>query len=133
VSARFSCLDDLRAAAAPDLGPILGSWRNADPRARGLAGIEVAGDGRQPRLRVTGAGEVGPGDWGWAPARAFACREEDDVESVSLLAAYDLGDAEVELQLRVNKGILAVTRFSRFRDGSGRSDYVVRELFRRRA
>jgi hypothetical protein len=36
-----------------------------------------------------------------------------------------------ELQIRQNKGILAVTTFNRFRDESGRSSYVTRELFYR--
>ena len=53
------------------------------------------------------------------------------VLSAAILARYDFGFFDCELQIRQNKGILAVTTFNRFHDESGRSNYVNRELFHR--
>jgi len=39
----------------------------------------------------------------------------------------------MELQLRLNKGILPLMSFSRFGDDSGRSNYYTREFFYRGA
>jgi len=37
----------------------------------------------------------------------------------------------VHLQARINQGILVVCEFTEFTDGSSRSDYFIRECFRR--
>jgi len=116
---------------AVDPVTILGRWRNASSGARGIAEIVLEPRAGEVVLRVGGVGESGLVDWGETRAEAFACVEEDDCASACALAAYDFGFMRTELQVRQNKGILAVTTFNLFRDDSGRSDYLTRELFYR--
>lgn len=110
---------------------LAGRWRNTRPSPRGLVEVELEPDGGGVSLRAWGAGRRGPRAWGEARGDLFACVEEDDVASAATLVCYDFGFMDCELQVRQNKGILAVTSFNRFHDGSGRSDYVTRELFHR--
>lgn len=121
--------------AADDL--LLGHWHNTHHGSRGIPEIalERRGDGGANALavRVWGAGAQGLTDWGETQGELFTCVEEDGVRSAAALARYDFGFLECELQIRQNKGILAVTTFNSFRDGSGRSSYVTRELFYRGA
>ena len=110
---------------------LLGSWRNTNADSQGIAGLDLDMSEGQVRVRVNGIGSDGKTDWGEAAGKLFNCVEEDAVPSAAVLAGFDFGFFDCELQIRQNKGILAVTAFNRFHDGSGRSDYVVRELFHR--
>jgi hypothetical protein len=116
---------------------LLGHWHNTNHRSRGIP--EIALERRGDRganalaVRVWGAGAHGLADWGETQGDLFTCIEEDGVRSAAALARYDFGFMECELQIRQNKGILAVTTFNSFRDGSGRASYVTRELFYRGA
>ncbi len=110
---------------------LLGHWHNAHHSSRGIPEIALERRGDRVAVRVWGAGAQGLADWGETPGGLFTCVEEDGVRSAAALARYDFGFLECELQIRQNKGILAVTTFNRFRDGSGRSSYFTRELFYR--
>lgn len=110
---------------------LLGHWHNTHRGSRGIPEIALERRGEGVAVRVWGAGAQGLVDWGEAQGELFTCVEEDVVRSAAALARYDFGFMECELQIRQNKGILAVTTFNRFRDGSGRSSYVTRELFYR--
>lgn len=112
---------------------IQGRWRNNWLETRGVVEVAVESRDRGTTMRLVGAGPEGPLDWGETDAELYACREEDDVASVSALASYDFGFMAAEVQVRQNKGVLAVTTFNRFKDDSGRHDYVTRELFHRAA
>jgi hypothetical protein len=110
---------------------LLGHWHNTNHRSRGIPEIALERRGDRVAVRVWGAGAHGLADWGETQGDLFTCVEEDGVRSAAALARYDFGFMECELQIRQNKGILAVTTFNSFRDGSGRSSYVTRELFYR--
>lgn len=110
---------------------LLGHWHNTHHSSRGIPEIALERRGGRLAVRVWGAGAQGLIDWGETQGELFTCVEEDDVRSAAALAHYDFGFMECELQIRQNKGILAVTTFNRFRDGSGRSNYVTRELYYR--
>ena len=105
---------------------LLGHWHNTHHGSRGIPEIALERRGDRVAVRVWGAGAQGLADWGEAPGELFTCVEEDGVRSAAALARYDFGFMGCELQIRQNKGILAVTTFNRFRDGSGRSSYVTR-------
>ncbi|HEX4960462.1 MAG TPA: hypothetical protein VF173_06465 [Thermoanaerobaculia bacterium] len=111
---------------------LLGHWHNTQHGSRGIPEIALEHRGDRVAVRVWGAGAQGLAGWGEAQGELFTCVEEDGVRSAATLARYDFGFMACELQIRQNKGILAVTTFNRFRDGSGRSSYVTRELFYRR-
>lgn len=124
--------DDGLGSSTPALELLLGSWTNTNPGSLGITGIDLeASGGGQVLMRVFGAGTDGPIDWGETTGQVFTCSEEDAVPSAAALAHYEFGFFDCELQIRQNKGILAVTTFNRFHDGSGRHDYVSRELFHR--
>ena len=130
------CLKDLDFGNRAEPGPvdpaiILGRWHNTQTRSRGVVEIAVERRKKGVDIRFWGAHPDGLLDWGVTPGEVYACVEEDDVPSACMLGHYDFGFMESELQVRQNKGILAVTTFNRFRDGSGRRDYVTRELYYR--
>ncbi len=111
------------------LEPFAGSWLNTAQPSRGIVRLDIAPDGEEATVRLFGAGPRGLMDWGRSPGQVYPCVEEDEVESACIWASYDFGFMASELQVRRNKGILAVTTFNTFQDGSGRSSYVQRELF----
>lgn len=119
------------ADGAIDPGPLVGRWKNTHPAPRGLVEIALEPADGAVRLRVWGSGRRGPREWGEVRGELFTCIEEDDAASAAALVSYDFGFMASELQVRQNKGILAVTTFNRFHDVSGRSDYVTRDLFHR--
>ena len=47
------------------------------------------------------------------------------------MARYDFGFAEVTLAANENKGLIIIASYHRFRDGSARSNYFIREFFYR--
>jgi hypothetical protein len=126
----LSCTHDrVLGASTAAVQCLLGSWRNTNPDSRGIAGLDLEVSGGQVQVRVRGVGADGVADWGTSGGGIFTCIEEDAVPSAAVLTRFDFGFCDCELQIRQNKGILAVTAFNRFHDQSGRSDYVVRELF----
>lgn len=118
--------------APVDTAPLLGRWRNSDPVAQGLVEItiehaaDIAGG---LAVRALGSGDVRPLDWGPARTGVFACLDEAGKASLSLLATWDFGFLETQLQLRLPAGVLASAGFNVFRDG--RPSYFTREFFYR--
>lgn len=110
---------------------LLGTWACLVPaattRLRALQ-CTATGGGLVVRAQSTGRGE--PTDWGTTEARLYADATRPD-ESPAFLATFDHGYMRVHLQARINRGILVVCEFTEFTDGSGRSNYFIRESFRR--
>ncbi|HEY2577244.1 MAG TPA: hypothetical protein VGI74_13140 [Streptosporangiaceae bacterium] len=88
----------------------------------------AAGDGLA--VRAYGVLRDEPADWGTADARLYADAARPD-EPPAFLATFDQGYMCVHLQARINRGVLVVCEFTKFTDGNGRSDYFIRECFRR--
>lgn len=111
---------------------LLGRWRNADFKTRGL--LEIAMEKRETGLtaRVLGAPLSGSDalvDWGTADVGIFTCLDEAGHPSLSALATWDFDILKTHLQMRVPGGTLAVAGFNQFRDG--RMNYATREFFYR--
>ena len=121
----------LEKPASVSTASMIGRWRNTDPAARGLVEITVEGGDDALAVRALGSGELEPVDWGTAKTEIFACLDEAGQASLSVLATWDFGFLETQLQLRVPGGTLAVAGFNVFRDGSGRPSYCTREFFYR--
>jgi hypothetical protein len=113
-----------------DPAPLLGTWINTNPRARGMARIILAASGGRFTVRVLGANGASPIDWGEVPAAAFA-HDAGSREAMAFAAAYDLGFLRADLQANVKQGVLVVASFNEFTDGSGRCSYFTREFFYR--
>jgi hypothetical protein len=129
---------DLVFGTVADRGPLdasgfLGHWRNTNPQSSRIRELTIQAAEGAFTIQIWGAVGDARVDWGVRRAQAFACIEENAVPAASLFATYDFGFMTMELQLRLNKGILPLMSFSRFRDDSGRSNYYTREFFYRNA
>jgi len=112
--------------------PLLGRWLNTNPQTTGIKEVVLATGPTDPTLRVIGAGEAEPLDWGTVPLELFLnCEEEDGRPAVAALATYELDFMTARLQIRYNRGVLVIAQFTEFKDDSGRSNYFHREFFSR--
>lgn len=118
-------------AAVPRSGPcdpagLVGTWLNVNPAATGVAELvcQPAESGLLVRPRAVGDTAA----WGEAVPELYADAANPDGPP-ALLASYDCGFMRVHLQARINRGLLVVAEYAEFTDGSGRSDFMMRECF----
>jgi hypothetical protein len=107
----------------------VGEWTNTNRQTGGVMDVKIADRDGDLVVRVFGVGDPEPCDWGETTAKVFALGVES-AEGEAFCANYDLGFMEVMLQARANLGLLVVAFYSRFKDGSGRADYFIREFYR---
>ena len=130
----FRAGDQLQTAVGPgekaiDLSPFIGNWVNTKKDTTGFVKLIVTNNDGKLRLRAFGA-STQPSDWGEVEAFGFS----DSVDSHNgraFSASYDTGAIEVALQGNLNLGLLVLVTFNRFKDGSGRANYICREFFHR--
>lgn len=116
---------------ANEPGALLGTWDALAPTTtKGIARLEIVPGGDDVLVRAYGVGAGGPVDWGTTRAELYADAHYLD-NAPAFLADFDHGYMRVHLQARINRGCLVVCVFTTFTDGSGRSDYFVRECFGR--
>src|SRR5215467_7787062 len=113
-----------------DASALLGEWSNTNNSATGIARLVLTETGDQIVVRVFGAGHPQPFDWGEAPAELFADLP-GLIQATSFTSFHDLRFMSVWLLTYVVKGVLVVVSFTRFQDGSGRSNYFGKEFFYR--
>ena len=107
----------------------LGRWVSTNPQTTALAEATFSAGPDGALLRVIGVGEGGKSiDWGTTPAAFFVDGPEQAVPT-KVRASYDFGFMDVLLHGWVKQGVLVFAVFSRFRDGSGRSNHFDREFF----
>ena len=111
-----------------DVSALLGEWSNTNNSATGIARLVLTQTGNELVVRVFGAGHPQPFDWGEAPAEPFADLPEL-TQATSFTSFYDLEFMCVWLLVYLNKGVLVVISLTQFQDGSGRSNYWLREFF----
>jgi hypothetical protein len=115
-------------------GKLIGEWLNTDTDTRGIAAIVIEEHDGYLSVGLRGAGDDGLIEWPQARATPLANLEEEAGQrALALGAEFDLGFMKAEAYFRVNKGVLVIVLFVTFQDGSGRSNYVNREFFYRRA
>lgn len=110
-----------------------GRWFNTlEPeRNLGIERVEVWVTGeREIVVMLEIVGERGSAMWGPLRCEVFECWEEDQEPGAAALGVLEFDDVLVELQLRVNKGILCVMSWIRFGE-PGRHAWTTRELFAR--
>jgi hypothetical protein len=114
-----------------DPGDLLGTWQGLAPAAtRSIGLLECTrADGRLI-VRAQGVGAGGPVDWGTAHAHLYADAHYLD-NPPAFLVTFDHGYMRVHLQARINRGVLVVGEYTEFTDASGRSNYFIRECYRR--
>jgi hypothetical protein len=119
------------AATVARVGPadpaeLCGSWINVNPAGTGLAEVEFRPLGTGMVVRATTVGDAA--DWGEAAAHVYADAANLDGPP-ALLATYDREFLRLHLQARINRGLLVMAEYAEFTDGSGRSDFMMREVF----
>ncbi len=113
-----------------DVAPFVGTWINTMRETKGFVKLIVSH--RDGKLFVQAFGASAPElcDWGEVEAYVFADRV-DSRKGAAFSANYDTESIEVALQANMNLGLLVLLTFNRFKDGSGRSNYICREFFHR--
>jgi hypothetical protein len=108
-----------------------GVWSNTNRGSRGI--VKVAITVRESRLwvRTFGAGELEASDWGEVEAEHVYASSMSSRAGAGFVAQYSFDFSQVHLQANWNQGLLVLASFTRFKDGSKRSDYFSREFFHR--
>jgi hypothetical protein len=112
-----------------DLGPLIGAWAGLGAP-KHVAALECGVLGREFTVRAYGVGDGGPVDWGTMPAQVFADGARSD-DPPSFLVTFDRDDRRVDILARQYMGVLVIGEYHKFTDGSGRTDFYVRECYRR--
>jgi len=114
-----------------DPSELLGTWNGlASTVTKSISTLECALVDGAFTVRADGVGADGPVDWGASGAFHYADAHYLD-NPPAFLATFDHGYMQVHLQARINRGVLVVGEYTQFTDGSGRSDYFIRECYRR--
>jgi hypothetical protein len=113
---------------ALDTGPLLGTWLNYYDQTTGILRIVLSERRGIPMIRATGARRPEPVDWG----EAFCAVYTDGAtgrRATALSAHYRFPALTVMLAGYLNKRLLVVDAYTKFTDGTGRSDYFQRDHF----
>jgi hypothetical protein len=114
-----------------DPSGLLGTWTCLAPDAtKSIATLECGLVDGEFTVRAHGVGADGLVDWGTTSAGVYA-DAAFPYNPPAFLATFDHGYMRVHLEARINRGVLIVCEFTKFTDGSGRSDYFIRECYRR--
>ncbi len=115
-------------AGALELSSLIGRWKNTNAETRGIAEIVIGVEGEGLRVQVFGACASGPRDWGARGATAYAYSVSGEIVAGFELT-YDFGGQEALVTAIHNRGVLVIHAYHRFKDGSGRSNYISKEFF----
>lgn len=108
---------------------LLGTWINTNKATQGITMAVITRRDDDLHLRVFGAADPEPHDWGEVAVKALFSDGIVSGRVISFVAEYTFDFMETELQTNLSKGLLIVTSLNAFKDGSGRSDYFSREYF----
>jgi hypothetical protein len=115
-------------AAKLDLSSLIGRWKNTNSATRGISEIIISEDGKNLRVQTFGARASGPRDWRESPATTYAYGVAGDIVAGFELT-YDFGSQEALVTAIHNRGVLVIHAYHRFKDGSGRSNFISKEFF----
>lgn len=113
-----------------DPADLVGTWENQYANSTGIPAMECVVRGGELFMRVLG-GPDGQDDWGERPTTLYADSLMPELPP-AFFGVYDHGFMRMHLQGRMNRGILVLHQYAEFVDGSGRSNCVQREFYRRR-
>jgi hypothetical protein len=109
-----------------DLSHFLGTWINTYKQTGSIRRfiLDENGEGYTIAVYVS----EGIGDLGTVEVVPFAPKV-DSREADGFMARYDFEFLEMSLAAYYTKGLIVVSQYTRFKDGSGRPDYFNREFF----
>jgi hypothetical protein len=112
------------AGAGVNLSHLLGTWINTYRETRSLSRFTL-NEGASGYAIETRAGDRSLGETAVRPFSANV----DSRAADGFTAAYDFDFLEMLLSAYCAKGLIVVSQYTRFKDGSGRPDYFNREFF----
>ena len=123
--------DELREAAAGtgvDLTHLLGTWTNTYRKTRSLCRFTLAPSASGYTIETVAATEGGNRTLDKTEVHPFA-PDVNSRKADGFTARYDFEFLEMSLAAYCAKGLIVVSQYTRFKDGSGRPDYFNREFF----
>ena len=105
-----------------------GAWQSTDAAGTGITRVVFTDQDGALTMRVFGAGQTEPIDWGEVEVNVFA-DNVDAPEGTKFSAVYDFDFMQVRMHGWVKLGVLVIAVFNLFTDDSGRSNYFDREFF----
>ncbi|HEX7842268.1 MAG TPA: hypothetical protein VF469_32575 [Kofleriaceae bacterium] len=111
-------------------GTLLGNWVNVNIATPSLVRINLQLTGGAFMVHPFGACVPTPCDWGAKPAIAYAANVSSK-QPVAFSAVFPQGFKNTIVVGHLEGNFLVVETFNHFQDGSDRSDYYMREMFRR--
>ncbi len=115
-------------ATGVDLTHLLGTWVNTHRETRSLCRFTLAAGASGYSIETLAATESGPKTLGKTEVRPFA-PDVNSRKADGFTAQYDFEFLEMSLAAYCAKGLIVVSQYTRFKDGSGRPDYFNREFF----
>jgi hypothetical protein len=113
------------------LDALPGIWLNTNSESRGIVKVVITARGPGLAVRVFGAGDPAPYDWGEVAAEHIYAGNISSRMAAGFSAWYRFDFSEIHLQANWNQGLLVLASFTSFKDGSNRSNYFSREFFHR--
>lgn len=115
-----------------DVSTLCGDWANTDRSgAAGMLGLTLTDDDGSLWLRGLGLAKPTAYTWQRVRAGSYAQNPTSD-QAWSFLADYDFGFMRTVVSAYCKLGIMIITTYNMFADGSERADYWTREFFHRR-
>jgi hypothetical protein len=109
-----------------------GSWTNVDPNTGGITRLDIAVEGALVKVHAWGKCHPTDCDWGTVQAQPFAASASSDIASAdTLIAVFDSGFSETTLVIKPAGNRLNVNSYDRFKDNSGRSNYMAGYAFQK--
>jgi len=115
-------------ATGVDLTHLLGTWVNTYRETRSLCRFTLAPSASGYSIEMLAATESGTQTLGQTEVRPFA-PNVNSRKADGFIARYDFEFLEMSLAAYCAKGLIVVSQYTRFKDGSGRPDYFNREFF----
>ena len=106
-----------------------GVWLNTNSASRGIVKVVITAQGSKLMVRVFGACDPDPCDWGEMEADYVYANNISSHTAAGFTAWYRFDFSETHLQANWNQGLLVLGSFTSFKDGSKRSNYFSREFF----
>jgi hypothetical protein len=112
--------------AKVDLSHFLGTWANTYRDTRSITRFDLSQ--ASVGYTITAYVSAGVENLGTVEVAPFAATV-DSRQADGFLARYEFGFLEMLLAAYYTKGLIVVSQYTRFKDGSGRPDYFNREFF----
>jgi len=104
-----------------------GTWKNADPNTRGITRLTITGNGNALKMQAWGKCTPQDCDWGEVTAYPYAPDVSSGIEqnAQAVSATFNTSFSQTLVIVRpLSRSSLRAETYTRFTDGSGRSNYT---------